>query len=145
MHMKQLNLLLLLLLPFLFSCKDNCEGIDCLSVDAFAFTIKSAESGEDLFFGSNAQLDLDDIEVYYLQNGTRQPVQFKFEANFVVAALVPDVTAYYITALDQTDTIRLAISSIGPSECCPRTQKVEDLTVNNQPPNEDSWVITLSR
>ncbi|MBF8964130.1 hypothetical protein I0P70_12820 [Pontibacter sp. FD36] len=143
--MKQFNLFLLLLLPFLFACKDECEGIDCLSDEAFAFTIKSAESGEDLLFGSNAQLGLDDVEVYYMQNGTRQPVQFRAEANYVVVALAPEVTEYYITALDQTDTIRLAISSIGPSECCPRTQKVEDLTVNNQTPNQDSWVITLQR
>ncbi|PKV63313.1 hypothetical protein [Pontibacter ramchanderi] len=143
--MKRLNLLLLLFLPFLFACKDDCEGIDCLSDEAFAFTIKSAENGEDLLFGNNAQLDLDDVEVYYMLNGTKQPAQFKAEANYVVVTLTPDVTAYYITALDQTDTIRLAISSIGPSECCPRTQQVEDLTVNNKAPNQDSWVITLQR
>ncbi|EJF11229.1 hypothetical protein [Pontibacter sp. BAB1700] len=143
--MKQLNLLLLLLLPFLFACKDECEGIDCLSEDAFAFTIKSAENGEDLLFGSNAQLNQEDVEVYYMQNGARQAAPFKFEANYVVVALTPEVTAYYITALDQTDTIRLAVSSTGPTECCPRTQKVEDLTVNNQTPNQDSWVITLQR
>lgn len=143
--MKRLKLLLLVLLPFLYSCKDNCKGIDCLSDDAFAFTIKSAESGEDLLFGNPAQLKQEDVEVYYLQNGAKQPAQFKLEANYAVVALSPEVTAYYITALDQTDAIRFAISSTGPSECCPRTQIVEQLTVNNLPAPEDSWVITLVR
>ncbi|MDO6390152.1 hypothetical protein Q4E40_08445 [Pontibacter sp. BT731] len=143
--MNKLSILLLLLLPFLYSCKDDCEGIDCLSDEAFAFTIKSAETKEDLLFGSTKQLEPDDVGVYYLQNGAKKTAQFKFEANYVVVALSPDVTEYFIVALDQTDTIRLAISSTGPSECCPRTQKVADLTVNNQAPTQESWVITLLR
>jgi hypothetical protein len=143
--MKKLNLLLILLLPFLFACKDECEGIDCLSADAFTFTIKSEASGEDLLFGNSATLGQGDVEVYYLQNGTKQPLQVRFEANYVVVAIVPEVTAYYVTALDQTDNINLAVSSTGPSECCPRTQVVEQITVNNQAISGDSLVITLTR
>ncbi|WP_299702633.1 hypothetical protein [uncultured Pontibacter sp.] len=143
--MKKLNLLLLLLLPFLFACNDECEGIDCLSEDAFAFTIKSAETGEDLLFGNNATLEQGDVEVYYMQNGTKQPAQIRFETDQVVVAINPEVTAYYITALDQTDALNFAISNSGPSECCPRTQAIEQITVNNQSVPSDSWPIILTR
>jgi hypothetical protein len=144
-HMKKLNLLLLLLLPLLFACNDECEGIDCLSEDSFAFSIKSADTGEDLLFGSSATLEQGDVEVYYLTNGTKQPAQVRFETNQVAVAINSAVTTYYVTALDQTDAINFAISSSGPSECCPRTQRVEQITVNNQSVPYDSWSIVLTR
>lgn len=143
--MKKLNLFLLLLLPFLFACKDDCEGIDCLSAEGFAFTIKSEANGDDLLFGNNATLSQDDVEVYFLQNGARQPAQVRFESNQVVVFFNPDVTAYYVTALDRTDAINFVISSTGPSECCPRTQTIEQITVNNQSVPNDSWSIVLTR
>jgi hypothetical protein len=143
--MKKLNLLLLLLLPFLYGCKDNCEGIDCLSVDAFAFTIKSGETGEDLLFGNNAQLKPEDVEVHYLLNGSRQAANVRFESNFVWVGLNHDVTEYLITALNQTDTIQVDFSRTRPSECCPSSIEVNRITANGKPVNEDSFIIALSR
>lgn len=130
--MKKLYFALFILLPLLYSCKDNCGGIDCLSVDAFAFTIRSSSTGDDLLFGNNAQLKQEDVEVYFMQNGTKQPAQFRFEVEHVMVAVNPEISTYYVTALGQTDAIKLAISRTKPSECCPSTNKLEHITVNNQ-------------
>lgn len=67
------KLSLLFLLLFLCSCTDPCEGLECLSEDSFAFTIKSEDSGEDLLFGNDPQISKDDVEVFYMVNGTEEP------------------------------------------------------------------------
>ncbi|WP_224744127.1 hypothetical protein [Pontibacter aquaedesilientis] len=135
----------MLLLPFLYACNNNCEGIDCLSVESVAFTITSSETREDLLFGDNASLGAEDIEVYYMQNGTKQPAFVRFEADYALVAVDPEITAYYVTALDQTDSIKLAISRTSSSECCLSTSALEQISVNNQILPADIRVINLRR
>ncbi|WP_242926952.1 hypothetical protein [Pontibacter vulgaris] len=143
--MKKLYFTLFILLPLLYSCKDNCGGIDCLSVDAFAFTIRSNSTGEDLLFSNNAQLGQDDVEIYFMQNGTKQPAQVRYMTDHVQVAIIPEITTYYVTALGQTDTLNLAISRTNSSGCCPSTTLVKQITVNNQNVPVDYRTIILTR
>ena len=143
--MKKLSYLLLLLLPFLISCNDNCEGIDCLSEDAFAFTIKSRTSGNDLLFGSNKQLTENDVKVYYFANGTKQTPVVRFDNSYVLVGLNREVREYFVVALGQTDTVRVETSSVPSSECCPSTTAIESITVNGADVAEGTWIIDLYR
>ncbi|WP_018479758.1 hypothetical protein [Pontibacter roseus] len=143
--MKQLNLLLFLLLPLLYSCKSDCDNLECLSEDAFAFTIKSSETGEDLLFGDSPQLTKDNIEVYYTANGTRQAASMRLDMDYALVGLDREVQTYYVTALDKTDTIQVVSSTIPSSECCPSTTVIEKITVNGTAVPEDTWVIDLFR
>jgi hypothetical protein len=143
--MKKLNLLLLLLLPFLYACKDNCEGLECISESAFAFTIKSAESDEDLLFGNNATLTVDDVEVYYLVNGARQPAQVLKMHSYMEVYLEKGIHEYFVSVLEETDTIRVDFTEQPSSECCPSTTRIDQKTVNGNQVNQGEWVIVLSR
>jgi len=143
--MKKVYLLLLLLLPFLYSCKDNCEDLECISESAFAFRIKSADSGENLFPGNGATLTIKDVEVYYVKNGTKQAAQVHARPEFVEVYLESGITAYFITALDKTDTIQVDFIERPSSECCPSTIEINQRTVNGSKLDERPWVIDLVR
>jgi hypothetical protein len=143
--MKKLNLLLLLLLPLLFACENKCEGLECISENAFAFTIQSAESGHDLLFGNHATLAVDEVEVYYMMNGSKQSAQVQVIPGFVDVYLAKGVREYYVSALGETDTIRVDFTEIPASECCPTTIQIDQRTVNDRQMNPDEWLITLSR
>jgi sRNA-binding regulator protein Hfq len=143
--MKTRNLLLLLLLPFLYSCKDNCEDLECISESAFAFTIKSAENGKNLFSGNDATLTIEDVEVYYLLNGIKQAAQVHAMPEFVEVYLESGISEYFITALDKTDTVQVEFIGRPSSECCPSTIEIKQRTVNGTKLEEDTWVIDLIR
>lgn len=142
-HKRKLHLLSFLL--FLCSCSDPCEGLECLSEDRFAFTIKSVSSGEDLLFRSSPQISQDDVEVFYVLNGNRELVQVQFQSQYAVVVLYDDVEEYYVHALGKTDMLSLQISRRSASECCPSTTDVEMISLNGEEVGRDSWVIDLFR
>ncbi|MHC2992123.1 hypothetical protein OB13_11195 [Pontibacter sp. HJ8] len=143
--MKTRNLFLLLLLPFLYSCNNDCEGLECLSESHFAVTIKSAENGQDLLFGNGATINPKDVEVYYLMNGIKKAAQVHIASSSVEVYLEKGFREYYITALDETDNIEVDFIERPSSECCPSTIEINQRTVNGSKLDENTWVIDLFR
>lgn len=141
--MKKLNLLFLLI--FLCSCTDECEGIDCLSEDAFAFTIKSEATGEDLIFGNDPQISEDDLDVFYMENGVKITPHIQFNSNEISVHLKQDVNEYFITALGETDAVNVQFHRTGSTECCPSTTVIDEVSVNGDPIPENTMVIDLFR
>ncbi|WP_017732810.1 hypothetical protein [Nafulsella turpanensis] len=142
--MKKLKLFLLL--PFFYACSDPCSGLECLSEDFFYFTIKSDESGEDLVLGSEAQISEEDIEVFYLTDGTRESVEFSIEPQGVLVYLHHELhEELYVSALGKTDTINVQLRRVEPSECCPAVTEMEGLSLNGEPQALDSQLIKLYR
>ncbi|WP_162051675.1 hypothetical protein [Pontibacter pamirensis] len=141
--MKKLNLVFLLL--FLYSCADPCEDLECLSEDAFAFTFKSKDNGEDLLFGDDPQISKDDVEVFYMVNGTKEPAHVQFQPQYIVVNLNDDVQEYFVRALDKTDTLSIQSFRRAASECCPSITEVEKISLNGKEAGRDSWILDLYR
>lgn len=141
--MKKLKLFLLL--PFLYACSNECEGIDCLSQDYFSFTIKAAEGGEDLLFGDNPQIGEGDLRVFYMLDNKQESAFFRFERERVTVSLNKEVEEYFVSALEKIDTLRVLSARREASECCPATTEIQKIQVNGSEVS-DSWrVIDLYR
>ena len=98
-----------------------------------------------MFPGSDATLTIKDVGVYYVKNGTKQAALLHVRHEFVEVYLESGITAYFITALDKTDTIQVDFIERPSSECCPSTIEINRRTVNGAKLDEDAWVIDLFR
>ena len=98
-----------------------------------------------MFPGSDATLTIKDVGVYYVKNGTKQAALLHVRPEFVEVYLESGITAYFITALDKTDTIQVDFIERPSSECCPSTIEINRRTVNGAKLDEDAWVIDLFR
>lgn len=135
--MQKLSLIFLLLL--LYGCADDCEGIDCLSQDFFSFTIRSADTGNDLLFGNDPQISQGDIEVFYFINGIQDTAIVEYRADHVLVHLNRDINEYYVSAMEQTDTLSVQFFQRDASACCPATAEVAEIRLNGNPINQDPW------
>lgn len=135
--MKKLIPIFLLLL--LYGCTDDCEGIDCLNQESIYFTIRSANTGNDLLFGNDPQLSQDDIEVFYFMNGIQDTAITEYQTNLVLVHLNRDINEYYINAMEQTDTLSVRFFQREASGCCPATTEVDEIRLNGNPLNQDPW------
>ncbi len=136
---------LLILLVILCSCSNPCEGLECLSEDAFAFTIKSSDSGADLIFENDPQFSKENINVFFFSNGVNQTAQVQFQTNAVIVRLEPGVKAYFVEAGNKTDTLNIQSCQKPSSECCPSTTTIESKSVNEVAVATDEWIIALYR
>lgn len=135
--MKKLSLIFLLLL--LYGCADDCEGIDCLNQEFIFFTIRSADTGNDLLSGNDPQLTRDDIEVFYIINGIQDTAITEYQTNQVLVHLNRDIHEYYVNAMEQTDTLSVGFIQREASGCCPATTEVDEIRLNGNPINQDPW------
>lgn len=133
---------LIFLFLFLYSCSDDCEGIDCLSEDSFSFTIKSADTGNDLIFGDNPQITPDDIEVFYFLNGIRDNAAIESGSNEILVFLNREVHEYFVKALGETDTLTVQSFRTDGSKCCPPTTEIEEIRVNGKETNNEPTEVT---
>ena len=137
---------LIFLLLFLYSCSEDCEGIDCLSQDSFSSTIKSAKTGDDLIFGHEPQIPLEEVEVFYFLNGSKQTAFVRSEINYILVPFNREVKEYFVKALEKTDTLNIDFFRTDGSKCCPSTTQVKGIQVNGKVVEDDIWhVVTLSR
>jgi predicted neutral ceramidase superfamily lipid hydrolase len=140
------KLYLIFLLLFLNSCSENCEGIDCLSQDSFSFTIKSADTGDDLIFGNEPQISEEEIAVFYFLNGNKETAFVHFQSDNILIPLNPEVNEYFVEALNETDTLKVRFLSTDESECCPSTTEIKEIQVNGKVVDDETWeVIALYR
>lgn len=130
---------LIFVLLFLYSCSDDCEGVDCLSQDSFSFTIKSADTGDDLIFGNEQHISEEEIEVFYLLDGNKETALVQLRLNKIVVPLNLKVSEYFVKALNKTDTLDIRFSRRKGSGCCPNTTKIEEIKVNKEVVDEATW------
>lgn len=137
--------ILFIFLTFLASCSDPCEGLECLTEDAFSFTIKSSDSGADLLFGNDLLYSEEDIDIFYFEEGIKQSAYSFYDYNAVSVTLKPGVEDYFVEAGNKTDTINIQFFRRPSSECCPSTTEITRKSVNGQEVSEDTWIIALYR